>query len=69
MLVYFKQSKSSDTLFCILYLHACSMLTVVSAMTFYLFSRILKTHRAPPQSISIGGKLLVALVLHKVDQE
>lgn len=29
----------------------------------------LRTHRAPPQGIGVGSKLLVELVLHKVDEE
>lgn len=27
------------------------------------------THRAPPQRVCVGGKLLVELVLHQVDEE
>lgn len=29
----------------------------------------IQTHRSPPQGISVGSKLLVELVLHKVDKE
>jgi len=32
-------------------------------------SHLLQTHRAPPQGICVGSKLLVVLVLHKVDEE
>lgn len=30
---------------------------------------VLRTHRAPPQGVSICGKLFVELILHKVDKE
>lgn len=29
----------------------------------------IQTHRAPPQSISVGSKLLVEFIFHKVDEE
>lgn len=28
-----------------------------------------RTHRAPPQGVSVGGEILVELVLHQVDEE
>lgn len=44
--------------------------TAVSALSDILMNKYSHiTYRAPPQSIRIGGKLLVELVLHKVDEE
>lgn len=39
--------------------HTCSKCVYVACVS----------HRAPPQSISVGGKLLVEFFLHQIDQE